>query len=138
MIDPNTVADEELRQKLLREQERELRQVILNAHVERIRAGEAAGASVLARDARSAGPVRVWALAVTGLPMSALPPKADTLPVSFDQCRKMMTVHLRAVVQLICRPGLHRPISQLWATLDPERRRHRKDGASIDPSPWWQ
>ena len=42
MIDPNTVADEELRQKLLREQERELRQVILNAHVERIRAGEAA------------------------------------------------------------------------------------------------
>ena len=47
-----------------------------------------------------------------------------------------MTVHLGAVLQLICRAGLHRPISQLWATLDPERW-HRKDGTPGDASAWW-
>jgi len=25
----------------------------------------------------------------------------------------------------------------LWATLDPERWRHHKDGALIDPNQWW-
>jgi hypothetical protein len=33
--------------------------------------------------------------------------------------------------------GLRRPLSQLRATLDPDRWRYRKDGAPIDPSPWW-
>ena len=47
-----------------------------------------------------------------------------------------MTVHLGAVLQLICRAGLHRLISQLWATLDPERWR-RKDGAPGGASAWW-
>jgi hypothetical protein len=41
MIDPNAVEDEELCQQSLREWERDRRQVILDAYVERMRAVEA-------------------------------------------------------------------------------------------------